>query len=397
MESVYFTGGTVVTCVPGATETEAVLAGATVEVNGDVIVGVGDLEIARSATRHDLRGRYLMPGLWDAHVHLGGLVPPHDGLAQAADPRHQMARCIAKAQDNLRHGVTSVRSLGEQDGTDLLLRDLIASGVVRGPRVYASGDVQWSSLEAGVDNVRRHVRERVFADADQIKLLLTGGIPYPGPVTTLTMRREELEAAITEAHAWDRPVAVHAMGDEAVRMAIECGADTIEHAFACSPELAKIFVRDGLTFCPTLVVTATWTPESLAAQGLPDWMAANAEATREGHHELFAAVAELGGTVCAGVDNLPRRGPHDLGIEQAGELTGLVRELELMVGLGLSTLDALRAATVNAAATVGAAHKVGTIEAGRTADFLVLDQNPLADIRALREVAEVWQAGVRVH
>ncbi len=187
------------------------------------------------------------------------------------------------------------------------------------------------------------------------------------------------------------------MGDELLRMAVECGADTIEHAFACTPAAADVLLRDGLTFCPNLVVTETWDRDAVCCRGLPEWMAENAVAARSGHHELFARAVELGVAVCAGVDNLPRTGPHDYGIEHAGQVIGLVRELQLMRSLGLGAEETLRAATLNAAVATGVGARSGSLEPGKAADFIVVDEDPLHDVAALQSAQQVWLAGRRAH
>lgn len=343
----------------------------------------------------DLGGRYVIPGLWDAHIHLGSLVPPHENGLAEQDPRHHMARCIARAQDNLRWGITSVRSLGERDGADLMVRDLVDAGVVAGPRVLASGDVHWSLSECGVDNFRRQVRALILQGVDQIKLLVTGGIPFRGSVTSPTATRAEVEAAIAEAHAWGKPVAVHAMGDAAVSMAAEAGADTIEHGFACTPAAAQAMAAHGVTYSPNLAVTHYWNRESVRAQGLPDWLGDNAAQARSGHHETFAAAVELGVRAVAGVDNLPRL-PGDFGIERVGDVPGLVLELELMHANGLDVEEALKAGTLNTASAAGMGDELGSIEAGKIADFVVLNDDPYASLRHLTSVTSVWQAGERV-
>lgn len=397
MTSTHFTNSSIITCAPAGSGEAPILEHATLEVADGLIVGVHTGPAPAGALTHDLTDRFVMPGMWDAHVHLGGSVPPYENGLRENDPRHHMARAIAKAQDNLRHGVTSVRSLGERDSADIMLRDLFAAGTLIGPRVYASGEAKWSRLEAGVDAFRKKVRQLVFSGVDQIKLVATGGIPYPGPVTAPTILRAELEAAIAEAHSWGRTVAVHAMGDDVVRMAIESGADTIEHGFACTPDIAEDFLRSNTIFCPNLVVTEFWGPDAMTGHGLPQWMADNASAARSGHHELFARAVELGVVVCAGVDNLPRRDANDYGIEHAGGIPAIVRELELMRELGLGDIETLRAVTLNAALASGVSEKSGSLEAGKLADFIVLKNNPLQDVRVLAEVDEVWLGGRRVH
>lgn len=394
MTRTVFHNCTVITCSPANERVDdAVLVVddgrfAQVEADDDHQSRAGDTTV-------DLRGGYVIPGLWDAHIHLGSLVPPHENGLAEQDPRHHMARCVARAQDNLRWGITSVRSLGERDGADLMVRDLINDGVFTGPRVLASGDVHWSLSECGVDNFRRRVRALILEGVDQVKLLVTGGIPFRGSVTSPTATRAEVEAAIAEAHAWGKPVAVHAMGDTAVTLAAEAGADTIEHGFACTPAAAQAMAKHGVTYSPNLAVTHYWNRDSVRDQGLPDWLGDNAAQARSGHHETFAAAVELGVRVIAGVDNLPRLA-GDFGIERVGDVPGLVLELELMHANGLDVPEALKAGTLNPAAAAGLGEDLGSIEVGKIADFVVLNDDPYASLRHLTSVNSVWQAGTRV-
>ena len=184
------------------------------------------------------------------------------------------------------------------------------------------------------------------------------------------------------------------MGDDAVTMAAECGADTIEHAFGCTPAVAEVMAATGVTFSPNLAVTEQWTPGEITHRCLPDWMGRNAADARRGHHETFAAAVELGVPIIAGVDNLPKDA-GDYGIERVGSVPGLVVELQLMHRLGLTPYQALMAATANVAAASGCSDSVGTITAGTAADFVVLDADPLVSLENLTAVHSVWQAGTR--
>lgn len=388
-----FVGTTIITCADSGNRWDD----AAMVVTDDKITAIGPREevLATSQVDHivDAGGGYLMPGMWDAHLHLGALVPPHENAHDATDPRHHMVRCIAKVQENLRWGITSVRSLGERDSADLLVRDLVGAGTLPGARVVASGDVAWTLAEAGVDNFRRKVRRQALQGVDQIKLMITGGIPMRGGITSPTANRQEVKAAIAEAHDWGRPVAVHAMGDEAVIMAVECGADTIEHAFGCTPAAAQAMADAGTVYCPNLAVTDEW-PRYLAAAGLQPWLARNADAARAGHHETLAAAVELGVTVIAGVDSLPRpTGAY--GIEMIGGDPALIGELALLRANGLSARETLRSTTINTARVCGLGDELGSLEVGKIADFIVLEADPETDVRNLGAVSGVWQSGQR--
>ncbi|WP_033289806.1 metal-dependent hydrolase family protein [Amycolatopsis jejuensis] len=386
---------TVIDC----TEPDRQLPGAAILLSGPVIERVGPWSEVlagfdlRGVERRDLSGMFVIPGLWDSHIHLGAVVVPYEDEYAHETPAHHMIRCIRKAQDNLRCGITTLRSLGEEFDADLVLRDAIAAGEIEGPRIYAAADVMWSQRATGPDEFRRAVRGAVRSGVDTVKLLSSGGIPWRSDSIGRGLHSfEEISAAVGEAHGWGKPVAVHAMGDETVVAAAKAGADTIEHGFVVTEEGISAMAEAGTIFCPNLAVTDAWEPEQLAAQGYPGWFCRNAEEARERHHAMFREAVRQGVPIVAGVDDLPE-GPAPVGIEMHHGTLGLVEELRLMSVHGLGNGGALLAATKNAAATVRASTRLGTLEAGKVADLVVLGADPLADLTALTTVREVWKEG----
>lgn len=368
-------------------------------VDGDTIVEVGDYaEISANsrsnrATRVDLDGASLLPGLWDAHIHLGAVVPPHEAAFGHETEAHYMLRAVRKAQDNLRSGVTSLRALGDKYNTDLRLRNAIEAGVIEGPRIFASADVKWTILSAGEDEFRRRVRERVQAGVDQIKIMATGGIPWrTDDMDNMTCTERELRAAIDEAHRWNMPVAIHAMADESIGIAASAGADTIEHGFILKGDGIDAMAQNGAFFCPNLAVTDAWNPELLEDGVFSEYLLAHATEARKYHHAAFRKAVELGIPIIAGVDNLPEHnGP--VGAEMHRGRLALVEELRLMIKNGLSPELALAAATREPARAARVDDKLGTITPGKFADLVAVDGNPLLDIDALLHVTAVWKAG----
>jgi imidazolonepropionase-like amidohydrolase len=341
-----------------------------------------------------LEGAFVLPGLWDAHAHLGDVVPPHSAAYASEPPGAHMLRCVRKAQDNLRAGITTVRSLGERFDHDVVLRDALAAGVITGPRILASGDVAWSASTVGADQFRREVRRMARLGVDQVKLLGSGGIPTRSAagITTPFIDREELSASCEEAARWKLPVVLHAMGDETIGIGIELGVQSIEHAFAMSLDAVGALAASQTALCPNLVVTESWDPGWMTSIDLPDWMVRNAAQARRHHHDVVRASIEAGVTILAGADDLPEpNGP--LGIERSAGRIGLVRELELLVSLGMRPGEALQTATRNPARVAGLDGELGTIEAGKLADLVVLSDDPLTDLRALEHPVQVWKGG----
>jgi len=394
-ELVILDGCTVIPC----TEPDLLISDAAVAVRNGRIAAIGPRQAvhasvaAPDARRIDLAGGFVMPGLWDSHVHLGAYVPPYEQAFEHEKPGHHMIRCIRKMQDNLRCGITSLRSLGEENDADLLLRDAVEAGEIEGPRIFASGDIMWSRTAAGVDDFRRHVRRAIASGADQIKLLSSGGIPWRSDTIGHTLHSyEEIAAAAEEAHRWAKPLAVHAMGDETVIAAAQAGADTIEHGFVATQKGIAAMAEAGTMYCPNLTVTVAWDPAILAAKGYPEWFTANAAEAAAHHHEMFAEAVRLGIPILAGVDDLPE-GDGPVGIEMHDDQIGLIAELKLMTAGGMTRGQALLTATKNAAAAVRSQARLGTLEPGKLADLVVLSGNPLDDLNRLADVTAVWKNG----
>lgn len=388
-------GCTVIPC----TEPDRLISDAAVAVQDGRIQAVGPRPqvltqiAAADARRIDLEGRFVIPGLWDSHIHLGAYVPPYEQAFEHETPGHHMIRCIRKMQDNLRCGVCSLRSLGEDNDADLLLRDAVETGVIEGPRIFAAGDIMWTRTAAGADDFRRHVRRAIARGVDQIKLLSSGGIPWRSDTIGHTLHtREEIAAAAEEAHRWAKPLAVHAMGDETVIAAAHAGADTIEHGFVATEKGLAAMAAAGTIYCPNLTVTVAWNPATLAAKGYPEWFTANAAEAGARHHEMFREALRLGIPILAGVDDLPE-GDGPVGIEMHDGQIGLIAELKLMQANGMTAGQALITATKNAALATRSAAALGTLEPGKHADLVVVSGNPLDDLDHLSDVTAVWKNG----
>lgn len=388
-------GCTVIPC----TEPDQLISDAAIAVESGRIKDVGRRQdvlarvAAADARRIDLDGSFVIPGLWDSHIHLGAYVPPYEQAFEHETPGHHMIRCIRKMQDNLRCGITSLRSLGEENDADLLLRDAVEAGEIEGPRIFAAGDILWTRTAAGADDFRRNVRRAIARGVDQIKLLSSGGIPWRSDTIGHTLHSyEEIAAAADEAHRWAKPLAVHAMGDETIIAAAEAGADTIEHGFVATEKGIAAMAAAGTMYCPNLTVTVAWDPAILSAKGYPEWFTANAAEAAARHHEMFREALRLGIPILAGVDDLPE-GDGPVGIEVHNNQAGLIAELKLMRANGMTPGQALITATKNAALAVRSQASLGTLEPGKHADLVVLSGNPLTDLDRLADATAVWKSG----
>jgi len=332
-----------------------------VVVQGDRIVavgGAGEIRVPAGAEVVDLGDATLVPGLIDSHVHLT--------LGGAAD---------SNARATLLAGFTTVQDLGALGYANLALRDAVNRGDVVGPRIVSAG--LWLGVTGGTcdlngigvqgpDAFTRRVREDVAHGADVIKLCVTGWVndAFANP-QRYEMSDSELVATIQEAHAAGKKVIVHAISEAGVRVAVAHGVAAVAHAnFADSATLAAMAQR-RVWVIPTL---HSFSRDTASAHG----------------RALFAHMAEEfrhGVPVAFGTD---------AGVIQHGSNA---REFGHLVRLGMSPLEAMRAATVNAAELLGIADRLGAVEVGKIADLVAVSGNPLDDITALERIVFVMRDG----
>jgi imidazolonepropionase-like amidohydrolase len=344
----------------------------------------------------DLSGKTILPGLIDAHVHLVLDASP-DPFGQIKDepPARSALRIAAHARRTLRAGITTVRDLGDRGFAAFEVRNAIASGLIPGPRMVCAGHLicmtgghGWMlGREAdGVDGVRRAAREQLKAGADVVKLMATGGVLTPGTQPGATqLTREELEAGVGEAHRAGRKAAAHAQGAEGIRNAVRAGVDSVEHGIYLTDEIIETMLERGTYLVPTMAALAGIV-EHGEGSGIPRSAVEKANAVRDAHAQSVAKAAKAGVKIAMGTDaGTPFNGHGD----NACELALLVRH-------GLSAGEAIVAATSSAADLLGVGKEVGSISAGKVADLLVVDGDPLANISILGDAAaihSVYQAG----
>ena len=344
----------------------------------------------------DLDGRTLMPGLIDAHAHLSsdvsrspGFGPPPPLHGELPRPRELGYFVLAKAaRALLAAGVTSVRDVGSYDDEAIVLREAVRLGLLDGPRILSCGRIISATAPGGAifktmyreadgpDDMRRAVREQLRRGADFIKLMATGARsvlaedPEPAQMTA-----SELAAIVEEAHRLGVRVAAHVEGLEGARLAVEAGVDTIEHGLSLhrEPALLDAMARRGIVLVPTLS-----TFHDLAERFTDSFAPALVDQAKRQLEEAYATLAgarSAGVTLAMGHDSGP---PGENAIE-------LVR----MVDGGLSALEGIAAATRGSARALGLPD-VGTIAPGAVADLVVIDGDPLSDIRIARDPARIW-------
>jgi imidazolonepropionase-like amidohydrolase len=234
-----------------------------------------------------------------------------------------------------------------------------------------------------VDGVRKATRAEIKAGVHFIKAMATGGVLTPGVDPTQTaFQIEELEAVAQEAHKAGRRTACHAIGNAGIKNALRAGIDSIEHGFYLDDEAIELFLKNGAFLVPTLIAVEQIVKNG-EARGIPDWVVRKAAAEGEHHQASFKAAVKSGMKIAAGTDAGTPFNPH-------GDLN---LELALMVEYGLDPMQALVAATRNAAENLAILDSVGTIEVGKVADLMMVRGDPLQDMRAMQQVVFVAKHG----
>lgn len=338
-------------------------------------------------------GQTVMPGLIDAHVHL--CIPAvKDRLAyEVKTPPALKAFYIAdNARQTLEAGLTTLRDAGSSVEC-IAVKRAIELGLIVGPRLLTSGIVTMTAGHAdpamgkanwlirpedtadGVDEVRKRVREHVRSGFDWIKITTTGGVLSEGDESWWrNYTLGEIKAITDETHALGRQVAAHAHGREGIKNAILGGVDTIEHGIYLDDELLEMMVERGLFLVPTMTIGRAFQERAQEA-GLSKGAIRKGNAVMEAVMENMARAHRVGvrlamGTDCSG--NLARAGEN-------------AWELELMVEIGMSPMEAIVASTGNAAQAIGLGEETGTLEVGKVADLILVDGDPLKDIGVLRQ------------
>ena len=377
-------------------------ANAAVVVEDGKIVEVGQASRLDAGVRVvDVTGKTVMPGIIDTHTHFAAwgsnLIGRHDSslMLLAAETVHAL-RTVLEA------GVTTARDLG---GLDPGFRDAVARGLIPGPRLHTSiivvspinGILDFTTAQgmptpmlpghprqecSGPYECRAKVREVLRAGADVIKIATSGGVSSRRlqprqPIFT----REEVEAIVDEAHMANVQVTCHATGGPGLLMAVKAGVDTIEHGPYLDEESVEEMAARGTWYVPTFAIYRWHSTKG------PAYKQVRARALRDQHLRSFEQARKAGVRITMGTD----AGAYEPGDNML--------ELELLVEAGMTPMEAIEASTRVAAECVRMEPEIGTLEPGKEADLLVVDGDPLRDIRILQErqrLTLVMQAGKAV-
>jgi imidazolonepropionase-like amidohydrolase len=377
------------------------LSNQAIVIEGDKISSVGPLADAKASEGDnviDLLNATVLPGLIDAHTHLTfnpnfgyetlGISIPREALIGAHN-----------ARITLEAGITTVRNVGAHGYSDVALRDAINAGDVPGPRMLVSGPplsitgghcdndllpfeyhATFDGTADGVEAVQHKTREVIKYGADLIKICATGGVLSKGDdpqASQFTL--EEMQAMVADAHRLGRKVAAHAHGAQGILWASEAGVDSIEHGSYIDDQSIAVMKKNGTYLVPTLYLE-DW---MLQYGKLPPFYQQKMKDVSAVAKKNIRHAYESGVKIAMGTDAAVY--PHGL---NAHEIEVYVRDL------GMSPLEAIQTATVNAADLMGWTDRTGSLDAGKWADVIAVDGDPLKDVRLLEDVKFVMKAGV---
>ncbi|MBI5443478.1 MAG: amidohydrolase family protein [Deltaproteobacteria bacterium] len=358
----------------------------------------------------DLTDATVLPGFIDLHVHLGMEISPSSYLDSfTRNPADLALRAAAHARTTLRAGFTTVRNLGDSSNTTISLRDAIRQGWVEGPRVFTAGKSiattgghadptnGWCDLlegdpgpregvANGADEMAKAVRQRYKDRADLIKITATGGVlSLARSPNAPQFTQDEVDAVVKTARDYEMAVAVHAHGAEGMKRAIRAGVDSIEHGTQMDDEAIQLFKERGTWYVPTLSA-GVFVGEKAKIDGFfPEVVRPKAALIGAQIRATAAKAVQSGLRIAFGTD--AGVGPHgDNG-----------KEFGYLVEAGMTPMQAIQAATSNAAKLLRAEKDLGTVEAGKLADLVAWRRDPLADVSLLATPpALVMKGGVVV-
>ncbi len=390
-------------CYMGATlldpSNEEIIGTSTILVKNGRFHAVGtieDIPVPEDAHVVDLSGKFIIPGLIDCHIHvdLGGLA--NTFAENLVEDKLRTLRAAQDMEKTLRAGFTTVRSVGSVNGIDFAVKAGIEAGYVTGPRMMCAGRIISMTCSGteyfdgmyrvadGEDECRKAAREQLKDGADFIKLMATGAIMNPGGVPGAhQLDRAEMAAVVEEGLKLGRHTAAHAHGAQGIINAVEAGVRTIEHGTLASDEALDKMAEAETFLVPTFSVMFQFQYHD---QDIPAFMVEKSRDMLASYGDLVKRARSKGVRIAMGTDAGTNYNFH-------GNNTG---ELVYLVEQGISTpWQALASATNIAAQAIMIDQEAGTLKSGKMADFLVLPDNPIKNIRCLldQESMDVYLAG----
>ncbi len=354
-------------------------------IEGQHIIGIGkEDELREKADVHvlDCSDQTLLPGLIDCHNHLSLDPRLENYLYRMEDPIPALTlRACETMKIDLRSGVTTSRCMGDKGFLDVECKKAVAEGRIEGPHLliatrgirafHGHGFVGYPF--GGIDQIQAAVRENLSAGADLIKIYITGTLRGPEGIPSY-FSKEEIQAAVDEAHRVGIPVATHCIGGIGFEWALEIGIDVIEHGYFLTDREIDLFVKSDrwLVMTPSIFFT------DARIQTLPTDLIDGHLRQRDEVAQRMRAAIKAGIKFAVGTD-----GMHG----------GLAQEIQYLVDFGATASQALIAATRHAARVCGLEDSIGTLEPGKCGDIIGVEGNPLEDIGSLKRVKTVISRG----
>ncbi|TGD82819.1 amidohydrolase family protein [Hymenobacter wooponensis] len=353
----------------------------------------------------DLKNRTVLPGLIDCHVHLESETSKDNFLQELTqNPADIAFGSLDHARKTLLSGFTTVRDLGGS-GVNLALRNAINQNKVVGPRIFTAGKAisgtgghmdptngyrldlmgipgPTDGVANGPDQCRQAVREQYKRGADLIKIASTGGVlSVAKDGSSAQMTEVEIRAIVETAHDLGLQVACHAHGAEGMKRAIRAGVTSIEHGTLMDDETMKLMVKNGTWYVPTITAGKSVADSAKIPNYYPALVTPKAISIGPKLQSTFGRAYKAGVKIAFGTDAAVfRHGVNAL-------------EFQYMVEAGMPPVQALRAATVNAATLLGQSENLGTLEPGKLADVVAVDGDPVQDIKVMQRVRFVMKQG----
>lgn len=348
----------------------------------------------------DLKNKYVMPGLVNAHTHI--MMNPQTNKLNYLSEAEVTFTALKNLKELLKSGVTYVRDCGCAFDVDIKLRRLQDEGQLGGTEIMPSGrpmsmtgghgdftegldgEITWGNLVDSQDEMRKAVRREFKLGAKNIKVMATGGVmSATDQIDDTELTEEEIATAVEEAHSKHMTVAAHAEGANGIHNAVVAGVDSIEHASYITDEDIEQVLKKGIYVSPTLI--AAYTIPEYGEGKLPQYMLDKANAFIKDFYERIGACVKAGVKLTLGTD---AGTPFN-------DFKDTAKELELLTTVGATNEQAL-SASINSSKLMGIDDEYGTLEVGKMADFLVLDDDPVEDVKAVQQVDKmVYKKGVK--
>lgn len=365
------------------------------QVDNGLILKVGPMAELNAAQRQgavDLSGKTVMPGMFNCHIH--ALSTPIAALESINYETSGMfaLRGLRHVQQHLRSGVTFVRDMNGRKLGEVDLKDALNKGLFLGPHYQIArkclcmtgghGCNTGRECDGPVD-CRKAAREQIKGGADFVKIMATGGVNSDTRPEFAQLDLEEMAAAITEAHHAGKKTATHAHGKAGIKTAVLAGIDSVEHGSYIDDECIDLMLERGTYLCPTLA-THYYSTKYGTDAGIAPWKIEKGKRAYEAQHIGLEKAWKAGIPITIGTDAGTPFNPH----------WGTYMEFVLFVEeMGFDPMDTLVAGTLRSAQSCGVADWTGSITPGKHADFIVLKENPVTNIRTLGEVQDVYLDG----